>query len=205
MRSRKLELLAGSGLMALASAAHAQTATSDTGATGKSDFALQEIVVTARRRSEVLQDVPQVVDAVTPEALAKYNIQNFQDISTLVPGLTLSTNNTGTGATAAMRGVNFEVNSATSPTVAFYLNEAPIDANFLLQSMFDVGQIEVLRGPQGTLRGRSAPSGAITVTTHKAELGDFAGYAGTRRGSTLSLRRFARRSSALRGSATPRT
>ncbi len=175
MRTDILGLLAAAGLLALAGTAGAQTQTSS-GATGNPDAALEEIVVTARRRAESLQDVPQVVNAVTPEVLAKYNIQSFQDVASLVPGLTLSNDNTGYQATAAIRGVNFEVNSATSPTVAFYLNEALIDANFLLQSLFDVGQIEVLRGPQGTLRGRSAPSGAITVTTHKADLSEFDGY-----------------------------
>jgi iron complex outermembrane receptor protein len=176
MRSRRYTLIAGSSLLILASASGAQTPASDTGAAAPK-LSLEEIVVTARRKDESMQDVPQVVDAVTPEALAKYNIQSFQDVALLVPGLTLSNDGSGFAAKAAIRGANFEINSATSPTVAFYMNEAVLDANFLLQSMFDVGQIEVLRGPQGTLRGRSAPSGAITVTTHKADLSGFGGYA----------------------------
>lgn len=174
MRSRRYDLIAGSSLLILASASGAQTPASDTGAAAP-ETSLEEIIVTARRKDESIQDVPQVVDAVTPETLAKYNIQSFQDVAILVPGPTLSNDGSGFAAKAAIRGANFEINSATSPTVAFYLNEAVLDANFLLQSMFDVGQIEVLRGPQGTLRGRSAPSGAITVTTHKADLSGFGG------------------------------
>ncbi len=177
MRCRTSDLFAAAGFLSFAVTAGAQTSTAPEPSADNPAVGLEEIVVTARRKEESIEDVPQVVDAVTADALARFNIQSFQDVAALVPGLTLSNDGTGYQAKAALRGVNFEVNSATSPTVQFYMNEAPIDANFLLQSMFDVGQIEVLRGPQGTLRGRSAPSGAITVTTHKADLSGLGGYA----------------------------
>src|SRR3546814_19771423 len=73
--------------------------------------------------------------------------------------------------------LSFQVESGSSPTVEFYLNDAPIQSNSLFNSMFDVGQIEVLRGPQGTLRGRASPSGSITVTTQKPDLYESGGYA----------------------------
>jgi iron complex outermembrane receptor protein len=160
--------------MATATTAHAQSAPA---AAPAETATLGEIVVTARRRSESLQEVPQTVNAVTSDTLQKLNIKQFQDVQAVVPGLSLEANDTGFGANASLRGVSFNVNEGSSvPTVALYMNDAPVQANFLFHSLFDVGQVEVLKGPQGTTRGVSAPSGAITVTTHKPDLSEFGGY-----------------------------
>jgi iron complex outermembrane receptor protein len=141
---------------------------------------LTEIVVTARRRDESIQDVPAVVNAVTAEALQKTNIRNLTEVQALVPGLTLTTAANGTGGNAQMRGVNFDINaSGNNPTVEFYLNDAPITAGVVLQQIYDVGQVEVLRGPQGTLRGRASPSGSITIATKKPDLYKEGGYLST--------------------------
>jgi iron complex outermembrane receptor protein len=138
---------------------------------------LTEIIVTARRRDESIQDVPAVVNAVTAEALQKANIRNLSEVQTLAPGLTLTSAANGTGGNAQIRGVNFDINaSGNNPTVEFYLNDAPITAGVVLQQMYDVGQIEVLRGPQGTLRGRASPSGSITIATKKSDLYKPGGY-----------------------------
>jgi iron complex outermembrane receptor protein len=76
-----------------------------------------------------------------------------------------------------MRGVKMDVAaSGFNGTVEFYLNDTPIIAEALFPLMYDLGQIEVLRGPQGTLRGRAAPSGSITVTTRRPDLEEFGGY-----------------------------
>src|SRR5215831_4964678 len=173
LRISVFNILAGSSLAALTSAAGAADA--PTSATA-SPAGLEEIIVTARRKEESLQDVPQTVSAVTAETIEKLNILKFEDVQSVTPGLTLSSGTTGYTTTASMRGVSFNVESGASETVAFYLNDAPTDSNFLFQSMYDIGQIEVLRGPQGTLRGRASPSGAITVTTHKADVSGFGGY-----------------------------
>ncbi|WP_324699249.1 TonB-dependent receptor [Novosphingobium aerophilum] len=134
------------------------------------------IIVQARRRDEDVQDVPAVVDTVTSEDVAKLNIRDFKEVQTLVPGLQLATETNGVGGSAKLRGVNFDINaSGFNSTVEFYMNDAPITAGVVLQQMFDIGQIEVLRGPQGTLRGRASPSGSITVTTRKPDLFAFGG------------------------------
>lgn len=147
----------------------------------------EEIIVTARRRDESLQDVPQTVNAVTSAAIEKLNLTNFKDIQTVVPGLTLSGGVTGSDSGFSLRGTSFNtLVQSPSPTVQFYINEATVDSNLIFQSMYDVGQIEVLRGPQGTLRGRSAPSGAITLTTRKpslTEVGGYLNFTGTDRGN----------------------
>jgi len=170
--------LAGSGLLAIACAATAQegSSTGAAGGTGSVADQVEEIIVTARRRAESLQDVPQTVDVVNSEAIQKLNILQFGDVQELVPGLTLTSGANGYTTAATLRGASFQVESGARPTVEFYLNDSPIESNFLFQTMYDLGQIEVLRGPQGTLRGRAAPSGSITVGTHPANLDDFGGY-----------------------------
>ncbi|XJJ69559.1 TonB-dependent receptor (plasmid) [Novosphingobium sp. BL-8A] len=162
-------LLAGSSLISIASPALAQSADPTASATAEAPTDI--IVVQARRRDEDVQDVPSVVNTITADQIAKLNLRDFKEIQSLVPGLELDTESNGVGGSAKLRGVNFDVNaSGFNSTVEFYMNDAPIVAGLVLQQMFDIGQTEVLRGPQGTLRGRASPSGSITVTTRKPDL-----------------------------------
>ena len=202
MKHRVINALASSSLLAIAFTAGAQTESevaTETGAEAgdaglaataaapaaaaadEGNIGVEEIVVTARRKSESLQDIPQTVNAVTSETLEKLNILDFEDVQTVVPGLNLSSGTNGYSTSATIRGASFQPESGATPTVDFYLNDAPTQSIFLFQSMFDVGQIEVLRGPQGTLRGRSAPSGSITVTTRRPDLNESGGYANVTR------------------------
>jgi iron complex outermembrane receptor protein len=165
--------LASVSLWAISTPAFAQ----DNGPRDNASFSDGEIVVSARRREESAQDVPLVVNAVTSEALDKLNIREFKDVQSLVPGLQLGVSQNGIGAQATLRGVAYDVNaSGNNGTIEFYLNEAHLSAGILFQSMYDIGQIEVLRGPQGTLRGRASPSGSITVTTRRPDLREAGGY-----------------------------
>lgn len=171
----KLAVLGGISLLALATPAWGQEAVAaqaeiDAGYSGR------EIVVSARRREESLQDVPLSVQAVTGGELQNLEIRQFEDITKLVPGLTLSKG--GAGTSASIRGVNFDARaSGSSTSVEFYRNDAVIPSGALFQAIYDIGQIEVLRGPQGTLRGRASPSGSITVTTARPNLSEVGGYA----------------------------
>lgn len=186
MREHTFALLAASSLFAIGSAANAQpaaeqspnaaTAAEKSNEANTAATAEGEIVITARRRAENLQDVPATVNAVTSETIEKLNLQDFKEIQTVVPGLELSGGNNGFDSRVSLRGVTVDPRSSAQPVVQFYVNEVVVDPNQMFQSMFDVGQIEVLRGPQGTLRGRSAPAGAITVTTRRPDLGRFGGY-----------------------------
>ncbi|GAB3275744.1 TonB-dependent receptor [Parahaliea aestuarii] len=135
---------------------------------------LEEVIVTAQRRAESLQEVPMTVTAITPQDIADYNLFRFEDLAQLSPGLSLESNG-GFGSVAQMRGVGFDSNASAAPAVDVYINETPVDANYAFQSIYDIGQVEVLRGPQGTLRGRPAPGGAITVTTRRPDLDAFGG------------------------------
>jgi iron complex outermembrane receptor protein len=176
MRVRMCASLAGASLLAAAGMAVAQTqvaANATTAAEDDSGLALQEIIVTARRKEESLEDVPQTVNALSADTVQKLNILRFEDITQVVPGLTLSAGTAGYDTAASIRGVTFDRSAQSNPTVALYINDAPVEAGILFQSLFDMGQIEVLRGPQGTLHGESAPSGAITLTTRKPDLDSF--------------------------------
>ena len=187
VRKVHVALLSGASLFAMASFAGAQAQSSSNTVIAPAakpaqattaDAGVEEVVVTARRRAENVQTVPLVVDAVTNQELQKYHIINMADITSVVPGLALKPNANGIGAVSTLRGVNYDVNaSGNNGTIQFYLNDQPVAGNVVIQSMYDVGQIEVLRGPQGTLRGRAAPSGSITVTTKLPDLEDFGGYA----------------------------
>jgi len=159
---------------------HAQVSTSS-GAPTSSDGApsrdLDEIVVTARRRDELLQDVPLVVDVVSAKSLQDLNILQFQDVQEAVPGLQITSSTYGYDVNTSLRGVTTATETGAQPSVVYYMNDAVTQATLVLQSVFDVGQIEVLKGPQGTVRGEPAPSGAISVTTQKPELfGGVTGY-----------------------------
>jgi iron complex outermembrane recepter protein len=179
-RIRSTALIAGLGLVfmpLLAAQAAAAADSSAASATGAEQTAgLDEIVITARRKSELLQDVPQTVTAVTSVELTKYNLQNLKDLSQVVPGLQIVPNGNRSLDTNTFRGVSFAPTSGSQNTLGFYINDTFVTNNFVSNSNFDVGQIEVLSGPQGTLRGEPAPSGSLTIATHRPDLDRFGGY-----------------------------
>jgi len=133
--------------------------------------ALEEVIVTAQKRDESLQDVPFAISAFTAEALRKNRIDNYLTLSQSAAGLSVWTDGVGRNE-FVIRGV------ATSPTgrdktaikekVGVYINEMPIaDATYTPQiDFFDVNRIEVLRGPQGTLFGAGSLAGTVRVITN---------------------------------------
>lgn len=135
-----------------------------------------EIIVTATRRNEALKDVAMSVNVATGEQIEKLNIFDAKDIQQLAPGLEL-TNTSGRNNTTTLRGITFDPDQGTSPAVQVYFNEIPTDAQTVYTAIYDIQQIEVLRGPQGLLRGLSAPAGAITFATRKPSFDEIEGYA----------------------------
>lgn len=136
---------------------------------------LAEIIVTAQKRGERLQDVPKSIDVVSGATAEKLALTNFKDIQQLSPGLSLESKEPSNNA-ITLRGVGFDPNSGAASTVDVYMNEVPINAQTAFKGLYDIGQIEVLRGPQGTLRGRTSPSGAITVTTRRPDMNGASGF-----------------------------
>ena len=124
-----------------------------------------DIIVTAQKRSESLQRVPLAVTAVTSDQLARSEIRDLIGVATVVPNLSLG-QQLGV-ARVYLRGIGLEnVASGAEGSIAFHLDNVfisrPVAA---LASFYDVAQIEVLRGPQGTLYGRNATGGSINITT----------------------------------------
>ena len=166
-------LLALSVAIALAAPVHAQTAPSpQTGAplpqpeAGVADNAAgADIVVTAQRRAEKLSRVPISVVAFNAEQLQNRVINSEQDLGGLVPGLLVKNGQTSNQLSYSMRGQTLDPFSGTSPAVLTYLNDAPYNPFNTSSSFFDLGQIQVLKGPQGTLFGRNATGGAVLYTT----------------------------------------
>jgi iron complex outermembrane recepter protein len=166
---RKAILLASAISLASPLAALAQDTQSDASITS-----LTEIVVTASKREERLIETPQTVNVVSGEQLAAYNVTQFEDVQKLVPGLDI-TRGDGRQNAVSMRGVRFDPDTQTNPSVDVYLNEVLFDPTQALQAQFDIGSIQVLRGPQGTLRGGTGPSGAILVGTRAPDLSQVTG------------------------------
>ena len=133
-----------------------------------------DIVVTAQRQSERLQDVPIAVSAFSEEALAAQQIDNALDLQASLPNVVFSKGNFTTSS-FTIRGVGdlcvgFSCDSAT----AIHSNDIPLLSTRLFEAeYFDLERIEVLRGPQGTLFGRNATSGVVNVITAKPDLSGF--------------------------------
>ena len=141
-----------------------------------------EIIVTAQRKEEKLSKVPISVVAFNAEALRDRVIVSEQDIGTLVPGLQVKNGQNSNQLSFSMRGQSLDPFSGTSPAVLTYLNEAPYNPGNTATAFFDLGSIQVLKGPQGTLFGRNATGGAVLYSTTMP--GDkFAGYVIVRGGS----------------------
>lgn len=155
--------------LTLPTAAFAQEAADRT----DSQAQVGEILVLARRTAERLQDVPVSVQVVTGEALANQNITSVDEIGKLAPGLSLV--NAGANTSVTLRGVTWQPGSGT-PATPIYFNEVPFNPGDTISTLFDIGQIEVQRGPQGTTRGAPSISGAVTVTTKKPDLAEWGGY-----------------------------
>jgi iron complex outermembrane recepter protein len=165
--------LAGSSVIGLTAPAIAQ-GNEAPGARAEAEESSGEIIVTATRRQEKLQDVSMSVNVATGEQLEKFKIFDVKDVQQLAPGLQL-TNTTGRNNTTTLRGITFDPDQGTGPAVQVYLNEVPADAQTVYTAMYDIQQIEVLRGPQGLLRGLSAPAGSITITTRKPNFDNIEG------------------------------
>ncbi|MGA0606531.1 TonB-dependent receptor [Phenylobacterium sp. VNQ135] len=165
-------LMASTMLTAVAAPAAAQQAG---GAT------LEEVVITAQKRSENLQDVPVSVQALGTERLDQLQVSDMADYVKFLPNVTVQASAPGYN-TIYMRGVASGENSNHSgplPSVAVYLDEQPVTTitGPLDIHVYDIERVEVLAGPQGTLYGASAQAGTIRIITNKPSTSGFeAGY-----------------------------
>lgn len=141
---------------------------------------LEEIVVTATKRAEKLQEVPMSISAFSGEDIVRLGASNFSDLATTVPSLSLRS--AGPGRTKLnIRGISAA--TGVAPTVGFYLDEMPIQTissgsstsfqqAIVDPKLYDLDRIEVLRGPQGTLYGSSSMGGTVRLITKKPVVGE---------------------------------
>ena len=129
--------------------------------------AIEEVVVTARKRQETLQEVPVVVNVLTEDTINSQRIEGIKDIATIVPGMVASKTISGTSGFIYLRGVGTgSGNPAFDQAVAINVDGIGINSAQMLQAgMFDLRQIEVLKGPQALFYGKNSPGGVIAIHT----------------------------------------
>jgi len=151
-----------------------QAIAQENGAAAQAD-GYNDIIVTAQKREQSLQDVSVAVSAVSADTLVKAGISNLQDMQQLVPAVTFG--NDFNQAKVFIRGVGANTSTTGSSTgVALHVDGAYVArAEAQLTSLFDVERVEVLRGPQGSLYGRNAVGGSINIITAKPTV-DTSGY-----------------------------
>ena len=148
--------------------------------TDTSGNTLQEVTVTANRREQTLEQVPYSMSVISADQIARTGVTDIASLSSQVPGLSLY--DYGARAAGATAPIIRGINATGQPTRAFrtfeqdpvgtYIGNSPIDGYFQLD---DLKQVEVLRGPQGTLYGAGALGGALRLIPNSPELGKFSG------------------------------
>lgn len=183
----QLSAALGATIAALsATAGHAQEAAASPQATDSAESALADIVVTAERRSAKVQDIPIAMTAITGDTLHDKAVYRLSDLQFAAPSLSV----TGAGLTqwVNIRGIGLANGSPSlSNGVATYIDglfQAPIVGT---NSFFDIADVQVLRGPQGTFVGAASTGGAILINSTNPELGEVNGYLGIGYGSYSNI------------------
>ena len=168
-RKRTLVAAAVAAQIAVAPFALAQVASTDSGTPSAGDNGLHEVIVTARRTSENLQQTPISITALTAEDIAQRGLTNVLDVAAEAPSLTLMPggNYSGKSALTYIRGVGQDqFTYAFEPGVGFYVDDVYYGTVYgSIFSLADISNIQVLRGPQGTLFGKNNEGGAILLYT----------------------------------------
>lgn len=138
--------------------------------------AIEEVVVTAQKRTESIQDVPISVSAFDMEAMEARQIDAFSDLQFNVPNVSY-TKTFFSGNNFQIRGIgNVLVAASADSGVAMHINDVYLNSPRIFETeYYDMEQVEVLRGPQGTLFGRNATGGAVNMKTARPEIGEFYG------------------------------
>ena len=170
MRKNLAPLLSGLSLLALiATPAFAQSNGAPAASAMQDETTgSDDIVVTARKRAETLQDVPMAVSALTDADLETRNVQDVNGLYAEVPGLFSapgSVNNSADYAYLTMRGVGF--NAGLEPAVGVFLDGMYVPQLGFDSAFLDLERVEILRGPQGTLFGRNTQGGAINLVSRR--------------------------------------
>lgn len=180
MRSIKFNLLIGASIAILcapiAYAANNSGKPNSKDSNKAKNHEIAEIVVTAERRSENIQNAPVSMSAFTKKSLRNQRIELPQNMASVVPNMAFQPGNYGR-PNFIIRGIGYQIVTVTGdPGVVLDVNDNPATASRIAKAGFlDVQRIEVLRGPQGTLYGRNATGGVVNIITNKPNFNGFSG------------------------------
>jgi iron complex outermembrane receptor protein len=165
-----------SALASALSAGFALTASAQEAAPASPAPGLEEVVVTAQRRVENLQDVPIAATAIAGDQLRSKGVERLSDLQFAAPSLVVT--DTGLTQSVNIRGIGLASGSPqVTNGVATYIDGLFQPPIVTTNSFYDIANVEVLRGPQGTLAGANSTGGAIFITTRRPELEEFGGHA----------------------------
>jgi iron complex outermembrane recepter protein len=199
MRGRKLKayLKISTAAFVIASLGAGATPAFSQTTAEENDRGIEELVVTATRRSESANKIPLAVQALSGESLGELNVTNFEKLVEFLPNVRTASRGPGVssiyirGLSTDTAGAQIQGTAGASPSVALYVNDAPaslVGRNLDFYAA-DLQRVEVLAGPQGTLYGASAMGGAVRYITTKPDLNNFgagfnASYSFTKGGDT---------------------
>jgi len=174
MKSSRYSMMISASFLAFAIVAPAEAQQQPS--TASSEMSADTIVVTARRKEESIQSVPVSVQAFSTETLIKQNVHTTTDLQRLVPGVVFNASGTDTNTTFTIRGQGRATIGTISPSVQSYINEVALPAWGSIIPTYDISNVQILKGPQGTLFGRNTTGGAVLVYS-QAPKHEFGGYA----------------------------
>ncbi|MBN8814656.1 MAG: TonB-dependent receptor [Sphingomonas sp.] len=191
---KKFELLAASAIALIAATPVAAQTTPPAPAASApqstEDTQIGDIVITAQRQSESLQNVPIAVSAFSAEALKEQQINTTSDLQLTLPNITFTKSNFTSSSSFNIRGIgDLCVGVTCDAATGVHVNDVPVLGSPIFQNeYFDVERVEVLRGPQGTLFGRNATGGVINFITAKPDLSGFGASGDVEYGNYNSIR-----------------
>ena len=165
MSNTKLSLIAGTALVLSLGVSAGGAYAAD--AAASKTVGVEELVITAEKRPENIQDVPMSVSAFSGDTIVKNNIANVAELTRFTPSVTIQSSTNNRNSSISMRNVGTSgTNPGTDQDVGIFIDGVYVQvAGPVFSELADISTVEILRGPQGTLYGRNTPVGAINVTT----------------------------------------
>ncbi|MEH6551435.1 MAG: TonB-dependent receptor [Pseudomonadales bacterium] len=139
------------------------------------DFMLEEVIVTAQKKAENIQDIPSTVTAISGDAINEYAMLSIDDIGNLTSGVSFDRPD-ARRQTMTIRGITSDPDNVAASPITSYWNEQAIRTGEAFAGLYDMERIEILRGPQGTLQGKTDPAGSVHFYTAKPNTSQIDGH-----------------------------